>query len=203
MEAETDNKISGIILAGGKGIRLGKNKGMALLGGRPMIEHVIDNLSPICSEILISSNTEQCDQYGYTIIRDIYKHKGPMSGIHACLHASANKDNIVVSVDTPFVGADFFKFLLNNKKDGLASAPWFGKDHYEPLCAYYHKDLVVEMQAFFDKGNFKLPDFFQTIPFTRVTIDPSADFYHPMLFHNVNTKEDLLIAENFLESPHD
>ena len=202
MNAESENKLSGIILAGGKGIRLGKNKGMALLGGRPLIEHVIDNLKPICDEILISSNTDQCDHYGHRVISDVYKQKGPMSGIHACLQASSNKDNIVISVDTPFVGPGFFKYLLEHKKDGLAAAPWFGKDHYEPLCAYYHKDLMGRMEAFFEKGNYKLPDFFLTIPFTRISTEQSADFYHPMLFHNINTKEDLLLAENFLNSPH-
>jgi molybdopterin-guanine dinucleotide biosynthesis protein A len=198
MNADLKNKPNGIILAGGKGIRLGRNKGMAMLNGRPLIEHVIDNLKPICDKILISSNTAQCSGYGFEVVKDIYLHKGPMAGIHACLNISDNDDNIVASVDTPFVGAAFFNFVLDNKKDGLASAPWFGRDHYEPLCAYYNKQLLGPMEAFFEKGNFKLPEFFQTIPFTPLKLPKDASFYHPMLFHNINTKEDLILAEKHL-----
>lgn len=198
MTAESKIKPNGIILAGGKGIRLGKNKGMALLRGRPLIEHVIDNITPICGRVLISSNTNQCKKYGFEVVKDIFPRKGPMAGIHACLKASDNNENIVVSVDTPFVGTAFFEFLLKNKKEGLAAAPWFGSDHYEPLCAYYNKELIDPMEAFFKKGNFKLPEFFQTIPFTPLSISKEARFYHPMLFHNINTREDLLLAEKYL-----
>lgn len=203
MTAELKNKPNGIILAGGKGIRLGKNKGMALLKGRPLIEHVIDNIKPICDKILISSNTNQCEKYGFEVVEDVFSQNGPMAGIHACLKASDNNDNIVVSVDTPFVGNAFFEFILKNKKDGLAAAPWFGSDHYEPLCAYYNKKLVDPMEAFFNKRNFKLPEFFLTIPFTPLSISKEASFYHPMLFHNINTREDLILAEKYLTNPNE
>lgn len=191
-------KISGIILAGGRGIRLGRNKGLALLNGRPLIEYVIENLSEICDEILINSNTQQCKHYGYQIVPDIHLRKGPMSGVHAGLKASSNRHLFVVSVDTPFVGPEFIRFMLKNKGESLAAAPWFGKDHYEPLCAYYHKDALPVIESFFAKGNYKLPDVFRALPFTPVPILKEQAFYHDMLFHNINTEEDLIKAENYL-----
>ncbi len=191
-------KLTGIILAGGKGIRLGRNKGLAKLQGKHLIEYVVSNLLEVCDEILISSNTAQCEKFGYRTIPDIYSGKGPMAGIHACLKASKNEHNIVVSVDTPFVGKDFIKFMLDKKGNGLIAAPWYGKDYYEPLCAYYNKKVVREMESFFEKGNYKLPDLFKAVPFTAVSIPKMADFNHPMLFHNINTEEDLLLAEKYL-----
>ncbi len=192
-------KLTGIILAGGKGIRLGRNKGMAELNGRHLVEYVIDKLNGICDEVLISSNTEQCKKFGLPVIPDQYHAKGPMAGIHACLKAAKNEHCFVVSVDTPFVGPEFIRFMLESKKDGLIAAPWYEKDHYEPLCAYYNKGAIPVMEAFFEKGNYKLPDVFMALPFTAVSIPKDAAFYHPMLFHNINTEEDLLHAEQFLK----
>ncbi len=191
-------KISGIILAGGKGIRLGRNKGLALLNGRPLIEYVIENLSAVCDEIIINSNTRQCDHYGYPVVPDIHPRKGPMSGVHAGLSASSNQHHFVLSVDTPFASPEFIRFILEKKGGSLAAAPWFGQDHYEPLCAYYHKDALPVIEEFFRKGNYKLPDVFGAIPFTPVAIPKEAAFYHDMLFHNINTEEDLAKAEKYL-----
>ena len=192
-------KLTGIILAGGKGIRLGRNKGMAELSGRHLIEYVIDNLSNVCDEIIISSNSDQCKKFGLPVISDIYSGKGPMAGIHACLKAAKNDHCFVLSVDTPFVSPEFIRFMFENKKEGLIAAPWYRKDHYEPLCAYYHKDAIPVMEAFFEKGNYKLPDVFKALPFTAVSIPADAAFNHHMLFHNINTEEELLRAEKYLK----
>lgn len=199
MKKTSCTPLTGIILAGGKGLRLGRNKGLAKLNGRHMIEYVVKNLSEVCDEILISSNTGQCEKFGYTTIPDIYIQKGPMAGIHACLKASKNEHNIVISVDTPFVGKSFINYLLEQKGDALIAAPWYEKDYFEPLCAYYNKKTLSEMESFFEKGNYKLPDLFRAIPFSPVNISGDFPGKHPMLFHNINTEEDLLRAEKYLK----
>ena len=192
--------LTGIILAGGKGIRLGRNKGLAELNGKSLIQHVIDNLCQVCDEILISSNTRQCEKFGYKTIPDEFRAKGPMAGIHACLKASSNEHNFVVSVDTPFISPDFIRHMLDQRNGNFIAAPWYRKDHYEPLCAYYNKQVVQEMEYFFQKGNFKLPDLFQALPFSPVLVNDDLPFYHPMLFHNINTEADLIAAENYLKA---
>jgi len=198
MKKPSHIKLTGIILAGGKGIRLGRNKGMAELNGRHLIEYVIENLEQVASDIIISSNTDQCKQFGFPVISDVYASKGPMAGIHACLKASTNNHNFVVSVDTPFVSPEFIRFIINSREDELIAAPWYGKDHYEPLCAYYHKGCLPMMEMFFEKGNYKLPDLFRAIAFRGVTIPEDAPFNHPMLFHNINTEADLMKAKDYL-----
>lgn len=190
--------LTGIILAGGKGIRLGRNKGLALLKERHLIEYVIENLTQVCDEILISSNTDHCDKFGFKAIPDIYEAKGPMAGIHACLTASSNEDNFVVSVDTPFVSPDFIKYMLSQKENNRVVAPWYGSDHFEPLCAYYSKKILDIMDSFFRKGNYKLPDLFKEVSLGRVSVE-NMPFQTDKLFHNINTNEDLALAEKYLE----
>lgn len=180
-------------------MRLGRNKGLALLNDRHLIEYVIENLSEICDEILISSNTGQCEKFGFQTVADEFYQKGPMAGIHACLKASSNEHNFVISVDTPFVTRPFIEFMLSERKGNLVAVPWYGKDHYEPLCGYYNKAAVGTMESFFKKGNYKLPDLFQALPFSPVKINNHFPGYHPMLFHNINTEEDLLLAEKYLD----
>lgn len=195
--------ISGIILAGGKGIRLGRNKGMALLNGRHLIEYVIENLSSVCGEILISTNSDHCKKFGYPLIPDIIAGKGPMSGIHACLQASSNEDNIVVSVDTPFAGKEYFTHLLANKGNGTIAAPVDEQGRYEPLCAYYHKRAAVEMEGFLRSGQYQMIKLFSHIPLTAINIPEEMHRANPMLFHNVNTEADLLLAEQYLTKKAD
>jgi len=199
MRLANNIKLTGIILAGGKGIRLGRNKGMAMLRDRHLIEYVIENLSAICDEILISSNSKQCEKFGFKTIPDHYMAKGPMAGIHACLRASSNEHNFVVSVDTPFVSPGFINYIFEQRKNKLIAAPWYRDDHFEPLCAYYNRQAFELMEEFFEKGNYKLPDLFKAIPFAAVKIDETMPHYHPMLFHNINTEEDLAAAESFME----
>lgn len=203
LQAIDKKHLTGIILAGGKGIRLGRNKGMAELNGRHLIEYVIDNLQKVAGEILISSNTDQCKPFGFPVIPDVFEAKGPMAGIHACLRASSNIHNFVVSVDTPFVSPEFIRYVLNSREDELIAAPWYGKDHYEPLCAYYNRECLDHMEMFFERGNYKLPDLFQELAFRGVRIPDDAQFNHPMLFHNINTEQDLLKAERYLKGSHD
>lgn len=203
MQESEKNKVSGIILAGGKGIRLGRNKGLAILKDRHLIEHVIDNLRGVCDEILISSNSEQCKKFGYPVIPDIIAGKGPMSGIHACLQASSSEENIVISVDTPFAGKEYFTFLLAQKGEGYIAAPKDEDGRYEPLCAYYNKRVAIEMEKFLNSGQYKMSDLFTRLPFTAISIPEKMLSTNPMLFHNVNTEADLLLAEKYLDSKND
>ena len=121
-----------------------------------------------------------------------------MAGIHACLKASSNEHNFVMSVDTPFISPEFIRYMLGQINGNIIAAPWYGKDHYEPLCAYYNKQAVQVMEDFFRKGNYKLPDVFRALPFSAVKVNDKLPFYHPMLFHNINTEDDLIAAEKYL-----
>jgi molybdopterin-guanine dinucleotide biosynthesis protein A len=192
-------RLTGIILAGGRSSRLGRNKGLALLGGRPLIGHVIATLSAVCNEILISSNSVLYNDFGYTVIPDEYPDSGPMAGIHACLKASSNEHHFVLSVDTPFVSPEFISFMMEARGDGHIAAPWFGNEHYEPLCAYYSRRVLPVIESFLDNGNSRMPDVFRVVPFTAVSIPGDAPFNHNMLFHNINTVENLRRAERYLK----
>ena len=78
-------EITGIVLAGGKSSRMGQEKGLAEFDGKPMIAYALEALAPLCTEILISSNSNAYNHLGYRVVPDIIANSGPMGGIYSCM----------------------------------------------------------------------------------------------------------------------
>ena len=78
------NDITGIILSGGKSSRMGKNKSLLKIGDKTIIERMCDLMKSLFTEIILITNTP--DDYSFldlTVYKDVYKHKGPLAGIHS------------------------------------------------------------------------------------------------------------------------
>lgn len=189
------NPVTGIILAGGNSSRLGYDKGFAKIAGKTLTEIAIANLRPLVSEILISTANPEYDQFGYPVVADIHPGIGPMGGIYSTLKQSQNTLNLVLSVDLPFANSKLLEYLLENTADTPVTVPWFGGDHYEPLCACYQRPVMDVMELFIRSGNYKLPDLFRKVSARQLEIAVDSPFYHPYLFQNINTKTDLEIAQ--------
>jgi len=192
-------EVTGIILAGGKSSRMGVDKGLVELCGKPLISYALDALAPLCSSMLISSFSDAYKQFGAPVISDEVPSIGPMGGIYSALRQSKTKHNLVLSCDLPFASTDLFRFLLDQSSGFQVAVPWQGNHHYEPLCAFYDLSVLDTMTSFIRKENFKLPDLFEEIDVNRLIINESLDFYHPNLFFNINSKHDLAAAEKVID----
>ena len=96
--------MTGIVLAGGKSSRMGKNKALLTLGGQPLIERVLESLEPFTEERLIVTNTpEEYAHLGVPMCSDRIPNQGPLSGIHAGLLAANSELNFAVACDLPFI----------------------------------------------------------------------------------------------------
>ena len=193
-------EVTGIILAGGKSLRMGTEKGLQKLCGKPLISYAIQVLSGLCDTIIISSSSEAYKSFGYEVIPDELPGIGPMGGIYSALRQSKTGENLVLSCDLPFVSKELMSFILNNSNGCQVAVPWQGYQHYEPLCGFYNLSVLDQMNAFIQKGNYKLPDLFEEIHINRLTIDSQLDFYQENLFLNVNSKHDLATAEILMTS---
>jgi len=143
-------KLSGIILAGGKSRRMGTEKGLIKFHNKALIEYAIDALKPLCNEILISSNTDSFNYPGFRVVKDDIKDIGPMAGIYSCLKRSNSEHNFLLSCDMPFITPAIVRAILNDSK-GMVSVPWHGGLHYEPMCGYYNKVFYPILRAFSGK----------------------------------------------------
>ncbi|MDZ7742055.1 MAG: molybdenum cofactor guanylyltransferase [Bacteroidota bacterium] len=183
--------ITGIILAGGKSRRMGREKGLMELKGKPLVEYSIDVLEKVCGNILISTNSHAYDHYPYQAVQDLIPESGPMGGIYSGLVRSETASNLVLSCDTPFVNRELFEYLIRNSPDMDCVVPWHGGEHFEPLCAFYNKKLTGIFYDFIQKGNFKIPDLFKVVHMLPLAMDKNLSFYHENYFFNINSRKEL------------
>jgi len=192
--------VTGIILAGGKSLRMGTDKGLQELCGKPLISYAIQVLSGLCSNMIISSSSDGYKSFGYQVVADEFPGIGPMGGIYSALRQSNTERNLILSCDLPFVSEELLSFILENAIGCQVAVPWQGNQHYEPLCGFYRLSVLEKMESFIQRGNYKLPDLFEEISINRLIINNESDFYHGNLFLNVNSKHDLEAAEKLMNN---
>ena len=201
MLSEVIMEVTGIILAGGESSRMGTDKGLINLCGKPLISYAILALSGSCSKIIISSCSDSYQEFGFPVVADESPGIGPMGGIFSALKQSKTEKNLILSCDLPFISEELLSFILQNSAGYQVAVPWQGNRHYEPLCGFYSLTVLDQMSAYIQKGNYKLPDLFEEISINRLIINSELDFYQEHLFLNVNSKSDLTAAEHLMSGP--
>jgi molybdopterin-guanine dinucleotide biosynthesis protein A len=187
-------EITGIILAGGKSSRMGRDKGLCRFKGKTLVSYAIATLQPLCSRIIISANNDMEDYstFGLEVFPDEVKGIGPMGGILTCLKQSTTQHNLVLSCDTPFVTTALFEFLLNNIEKRQLVVPATQTFLLEPLAAYYATNVLAELERFVNAGDYKMMNFFKKMNFGSLAVDELLPAFSENLFRNLNTPEDLL-----------
>jgi molybdopterin-guanine dinucleotide biosynthesis protein A len=181
--------VTGIVLAGGQGRRMGGvDKGLQLLHGKPMIEHVIARLAPQVDEILINANQnlEAYGRFGHRVVPDaIGGFAGPLAGLHAGLAAARHELVLTVPCDSPFLPPDLcsrMKRELNGKD--LAVAKTGEQPH--PVFSLVRASVREHLSKFLAGGGRKIDAWYASLAVIEVPFDDEAD-----AFRNINTREEL------------
>lgn len=142
-----------IIVAGGESLRMGQDKSMLLIEGKPMIKHIYDQLSLHFDQILISSNNiSKYDFLGLEVVPDRIADQGPLMGIASALEVSSNSMNFVIACDIPEVDMGLVRKMLRLGSDFDAVVPRIKKEKYEPLFAVYKKSVLDTINKTLDAG---------------------------------------------------
>ncbi|MCX7160201.1 MAG: molybdenum cofactor guanylyltransferase MobA [Proteobacteria bacterium] len=187
---DTDRlKITGIVLAGGQGRRMGGvDKGLQLLNGRPMIAHVIERLAPQVEDIVINANQnrEAYAAFGHPVVPDaIEGYAGPLAGLHAGLQAATQPLVVTAPCDSPFLPADLVARLASALGDNdLAVAKTGAQAH--PVFALVRRTLLAHLAAYLAGGGRKIDAWYASLKVVEVAFDDEAD-----AFSNINTREEL------------
>lgn len=181
----------GFITAGGRSLRMGKDKAWLELGGRPMIEHVIAALAPVTTRVAIIANSPEYARLGFPVFADSQAGIGPLEAIRTAL-ASADTSRIVMAgCDLPFVTAELFKFLLSIPGNQQAIVPVGADGKLEPLCAIYSSEALPAVTELIARGKRKISLLFDQISTRLVTFEELGHLAgSPLFFENVNTPED-------------
>lgn len=180
---------SWVILAGGQASRMGgKDKGLIELNQKPLIEHVIERLSPQTPRILINANRNQ-DAYrafGFVFSDQIKDFPGPMGGIHAGLvHAETDWVGFV-PCDSPQINTDLVERFCNAVKEDTDILVAHDGDHQQPVFTLYHKRVLPKLTAFLERGDRKIILLYKECNTSYVDFSDS-----PSCFVNLNTPEEL------------
>ncbi len=188
-------EVTGIVLAGGQGSRMGGvDKGLQLFRGKPMAAHVVERLAPQVDELLINANRnpEAYAQFGHRVIADeIEGFAGPLAGFERGLaHA---KGDLVVTVpcDSPFLPADLVARLreaLEGEQAELAVAKTGEQAH--PVFSLMRRSVHASLRDFLAGGQRKIDRWYGALDVVLVSFDDEAD-----AFLNINTREELASLE--------
>lgn len=144
-------KFSAVILAGGGSRRFNGDKGLALLGGKPLVSYVVDAVQPIVHEVLVVvSDGEQARAYeaalggGVEVILDAYEGEGPLVGALTGLRAANWEYTLLLPCDTPFLSRDVLRLLLEICIGVDAVVPRWPNGYIEPLQAAYHTERAAD-----------------------------------------------------------
>jgi molybdopterin-guanine dinucleotide biosynthesis protein A len=181
--------VSGIVLAGGLGRRMGGvDKGLQLLRGKPMIEWVLARLAPQVSEIIVNANQnlEIYAKYGHRVVPDeITGFAGPLAGLHAGLKAVANPLVVTVPCDSPFLPSDLVSRLQKSlSANDLAVAKTGEQPH--PVFALMKRQVRESLEAFLAAGGRKIDAWYAALRVVEVSFDDEAE-----AFRNINTLDEL------------
>ena len=187
--------ISGVILAGGMGRRMGgADKGLIKFLGRPMIEHVAERLKPQVGEILINANRElqHYANLGYPVIEDeIGGFAGPLAGLHKAMQVAAYPYVLTVPCDSPLLPHNLVERLMNGliERDADLAVAKTGMQAHPVFCLC-RKALLPNLEAFLKDGGRKIDTWYSTLEVAEVQFSDNVK-----AFANVNTPEELVWLE--------
>ena len=196
--------ISCIVLAGGKGLRLGQEKALEVIGNRSLLERVLSHLSLFNSDIIVVTASKQTysQLIGYPkskAVTDIYFNKGPLGGIYTGLKASDSFYNLVVACDMPFLNQALLSYMVQISAGFDLVVPQLG-DMVEPLHAVYSRSCLAPIGALLKQGNLSLRQLFTLVRVRYVEAEEINRFDPEHLsFFNINSQADLDKAREIMK----
>ncbi len=209
-------QITGLVLAGGRGMRMGKvNKGLQLFKNEAMVAHVIRRLKPQVAHLLINVNQDldQYAQFSDNLITDLIPDfAGPLAGLHAGLSQCRTPFLATVPCDSPFIPSNLIeKLALALRREQAQIAIVVTPDNerinieeskqwqQQPVFCLLRTDLTLILEEFLKNGGRKVSEWYKDLKIVEVAFENSSNF------RNINTKEELaqLAAESAFDNDPD
>jgi molybdopterin-guanine dinucleotide biosynthesis protein A len=185
-------KFTGIILAGGQNLRMGKNKAFLEINGQRIIDRIRSIFLEIFDEVLLVTNTplDYLD-LNLRMAADLISNKGSLGGIYTGLFHSSHARAFVSACDMPFLNPDLIKHLLGLAPDFDIVIPRT-EDGLQPLHAVYTQKCIPFMRDLLNRNDLKIIDFFHQVKIREVPIEEIRPIDPDLrAFLNINTPDDL------------
>jgi molybdopterin-guanine dinucleotide biosynthesis protein A len=173
----------------------GQPKALLALGGRRIIERVVDVVAAVTDEVIVVTNTPELYRFlGLSMVPDVYPDHGSLGGIYSGLEAAAGEAAFTVACDMPFLHRDVARLVVDRAPEGDVVIPRVG-EQLETLHASYAKRCLPHIAARLREGRLKIVGFFEDVRVVEIPEVDVARHRDPALaFMNVNTPEELARA---------
>jgi molybdopterin-guanine dinucleotide biosynthesis protein A len=191
--------ISGIILAGGKSLRLGHDKVLEKVGNTSLLEQVISRIDPLCKDIIIVTAKERnfaqlANHPKAHVVPDILPNQGSLGGIYTGLVKSNSFYNLVVAADMPFLNVPLLRYMIEVCDGFDFVLPHINK-WFEPLHAVYSGNCTAAIEDMLKRGRKVIIELFDYVKVRFIEAE-EVDRFDPkhLSFFNINTTDDLELA---------
>lgn len=190
-----------MILAGGRSLRMGRDKASLEIGGVPLIQRVRDALAVHCDEVIVVGLEDSAKLAGVRSVPDLRPgREGPLAGMESGLTASRNPLVFVAATDLPFIPAELVGYLLKrvaNDKVRAVVPRWRGRPH--PLCAAYDRGILSSLGISLDSEVRAVREMLEGVEGVEYVEEGLRRFGDPdVLLMNVNEPGDLDLARTLL-----
>jgi molybdopterin-guanine dinucleotide biosynthesis protein A len=184
--------VCAVILAGGRSRRMGFNKALLDVGGRPMISVLIDRVRPLTDQILISSNDYASYRFlNFPVVPDRFLGCGPLAGFHAAMLWYTCSLYIMLACDLPNLQAPLLSGLISLAQGFDAVIPRTKDGFAHPLCAVYRRTCLPSIEQALQRGTKKVVETFLNDTLSIRWVSPEEGPYTDADLANINTPEDL------------
>ena len=188
----------GVVLAGGKSSRLGQDKSLLELAGKPLWLRAEELLSPLVNRVIISHNQPELFPKDRTVVTDAVKEQGPMGGIYSVMSQLASPYYLLLAVDAPLLKEEVLKLVSSYQPDyQVVCTEIDGRLH--PLPARYSYECLPIIAACLATNRLRLREIFCELKVKLLTpadlkgVDPELES-----FFNLNTPAELAEIQDHL-----
>jgi molybdopterin-guanine dinucleotide biosynthesis protein A len=183
--------VTAFVLAGGKSSRMGTDKAFLRLEGETLLERALTTAASVAGDVRIVGDAGKFAAFG-RVVEDVYRDRGPLGGIHAALSSSTTELNLMLAVDSPFVGTKFLDYLIlcARESGALVTVPRadFG---LQPLCAVYRRGFTEVAEQALREGKNKIDSLFAKVGTCVIEENELVRMgFSVEMFRNLNTQEE-------------
>jgi molybdopterin-guanine dinucleotide biosynthesis protein A len=190
----------GFVLAGGRSLRMGRDKALLPWGETDLLGHALARLRAVVPDVRILPGSEgRYRDRGAPVEVDRVMDAGPLAGVLAALEGAAGRAGLVLAVDLPFVPVPLLSRLVELATDFDAVVPVSPRGP-EPLCAVYGPACLPPIRARLAAGDLSVTGLWSEVRLREVPPAELAAFGDPLqLFRNLNSPADLEAARGISE----
>ncbi len=197
-------RAASFILTGGESRRMGGDKALLELAGRPLVLHMVEKLRPLVSDFTLVGAPERYAHLGLPVLPDCEAGRGPVAGIVTALRATRSDWNLILACDLPLLEDRFLELMLSEamagEDDAVVPQTEPGPKGWQPLAAAYHRRCLLEFDRILAGDHRKITRAYDALRVRALTPDMLARFaFSPRMFNNVNSPEDYEEARRILE----